>query len=178
MVKIYLDQAINKTGFAIFVDNKLEDYGIIKPRDIFENKIDNMFKSICEKYIDIKIEYSPNNRVLVVVEHSNTHTNMMTTQKLSELYGMLKAEFNTIFYSYEATELTKWLSDKWEGNPDYCKEKKDGTIGRVLLDKKMASTDYVNKELWGFNKLNKWEDNDIADAICLGLMDIERNNNE
>lgn len=50
-----LDQSTSKTGFAIFEDNKLIEYGVIRPsKKINDNNMISVFLKIVKKVEEVK----------------------------------------------------------------------------------------------------------------------------
>lgn len=94
-----LDQSTSKTGFAIFEDNKLIEYGVIRPsKKINDNNMISVFLKIVKKVEEVK----PDIVLLEDVYLKKGKTfNIQTHKTLSNLQGMLISYFilNQIEYS-------------------------------------------------------------------------------
>ncbi len=148
-----LDQALTKTGFAIF-DKELEKYGILNLGDIERDKTLTKEQKGLERINNVK-EFM--NRLidtydieLVVLEDVQSQKNVDTFKKLASLQGNLKLwlyEFGIPFAILKPSEWRQAL----------------GIKGSKREIQKKNAIDKINK-LYGAKVTD-----DEADAICLAL---------
>lgn len=144
---IAFDQSTKKTGWSIFIDGKLENYGIIdfsKEKDS-EKRINLMGKEI----LRLLSKEKPN---MISCEHPQGEgRNVLVVSKLSEIIGIIRA------YSLSKDiDFIEIMPSEWRR---YC-EMSQGKKKRDEL--KQMSIDFV-KEIF-----NKDVSEDTADAICQG----------
>lgn len=147
MKVLSFDQSSVKTGYAVFVDGVLSDYGII---DVSKEKdLSIRFSSMCLKIIDLMTILSPTE---VVFEDVSLQTNASTLTVLARLQGalMLASVLHT----------TPFMVYK----PSAWRKKLGFTQGRGVArkDLKAQAIAYV-KEHYGTTVKE-----DISEAICIG----------
>lgn len=156
-VVIALDESTVSTGYAIFKDNKLIDYGAItqKSKNVLE-RVNNIINEI-EKLID---KYNPNDMVIENIQITMSAPTAKALMGLQFMIEMLSYQKNIKCTSIRTTHWRKVL-----GLSNSSKVKKE--------DKKREAMEYVK------NKYNINEGiNDITDAICIGECFIKENENE
>lgn len=156
-VVIALDESTVSTGYAIFKDNKLVDYGAIiqKSKNVLE-RVNNIINEI-EKLID---KYNPNDMVIENIQITMSAPTAKALMGLQFMIEMLSYQKNIKCTSIRTTHWRKVL-----GLSNSSKVKKE--------EKKKEAMEYVK------NKYNVKEGiNDITDAICIGECFIKENKNE
>ena len=156
-VVIALDESTVSTGYAIFKDNKLIDYGAItqKSKNVLE-RVNNIINEI-EKLID---KYNPNDMVIENIQITMSAPTAKALMGLQFMIEMLSYQKNIKCTSIRTTHWRKVL-----GLSNSSRVKKE--------DKKREAMEYVK------NKYNINEGiNDITDAICIGECFIKENENE
>lgn len=152
-----LDQASNKTGFAIYSSKELSKHGVFDISDIdkkhfgdnyYHEKVTNvkMFLDRCIKEFNID---------LVILEDIQKQTNIKTFKDLAYLQGVLKN------YCYENNIPFSVLSpSEWRSGTLHIK-------GRKREDAKKNTQDYVKKQ-FGIEASE-----DECDAIGIGSAGVK-----
>ena len=154
MYSLCLDQALQTTGWAIYKDSTLIDFGhftipvsgdIEHRLGLFYNKITELY----EKYKFTKIYY----------EDIQNQSNNLTYKGLAQVQAivMLWCDFHNI--PGEVLAPSHWRS--------ILKDKHKINFGRARADQKKAAKEFV-KEFF-----DKEATEDECDAICLGLAAIQ-----
>lgn len=140
-----IDQSTSKSGYAIFTNRQLAEWGIIRPsQKIHKVNMISMFLRLVKKIE----EENPDLILIEDVYMKNGKTfNVLTHQKLSNLQGMLIAYFVLNHLEYKVVPPNSW-QNKVVGK-NHCK--KEDT--QNFLNKKYST---VFKE-------------DEADAVAIGL---------
>lgn len=142
---ISLDTSTTSTGYAIFVDCKLQSYGVIEPT--INEPSDERIKSMCINLLDLLHSTKPD---IIVIEKLNVNRNMATTRNLSKVIGIVYGyaiTHDVFYYEIQASEWRSTLSIKGKGR----KELKE-------LSKKYIKTQFdIHTEC-----------DDLSDAICAG----------
>lgn len=140
-----LDQASSKTGYALFIDNELKSYGMIRPSKKLSN--DNKISMLIRLSEFIKKE----NPDLILIEDvymkKGPRFNVHTHKILSNVQGMIIYFCVLNNFKYEIIHPTTW---------------KTGLIGNGKLSKE-------DTQIYLKNKYNKTFKEDEADAIAIGL---------
>lgn len=149
-----LDQA-NHTGYAIFYDKKLIDYGVI---DISKHKA-YLYKKLVlsQEIIDLIEKYKIN---YIVFEETYMTPNIDTYKKLNELQIAIKDICEIIGMPYKILNSNHWVSCFIA--PEKLPKKRE--------DKKEIVKRKV-KEIFNIDV-----DSDIADAIGMGWVVLNENN--
>ena len=150
-----LDQASKKTGYAIFEDNKLVDYGLINMGG--ESDINNRLYKMVDEIHSI-IKQSQANQV--VFEDVSQRNNVKTLISLSRLQGMIMEicyQDNIDFLIYPPST---WRS--------IIGITQGASVKRSEL--KWQAIEYVNKHY------NIKVTDDVAESICIGLAYIKEHN--
>lgn len=145
---ISIDSSSTKTGWAIFENGKLKDYGII---DLHNNK--DSYLRLKEMVYNIwqLLEYNKPN--IIVIEKLNVGRNMQATRLLSKIIGSIYCysilHDDVFYFEIQASEWRSKLGMQ--------------SSGRKRNDYKKLSVSYV-KDLYQIEVSD-----DISDAICAGL---------
>lgn len=156
-VIIALDESTVSTGYAVFRDNNLVEYGAItqKSKNVLE-RVDNIIKEI-NNLID---KYQPNDMVIENIQITMSAPTAKALMGLQFIIEILSYQRNIKCTSIRTTHWRKVL-----GLSNSSKVKKE--------DKKKEAMEYVK------NKYDINEGiNDITDAICIGECFIKENKNE
>lgn len=140
-----LDQSTSKTGFAIFEDNKLIEYGVIRPsKKINDNNMISVFLKIVKKVEEEKPD-------IVLIEDvylkQGKTFNIQTHKTLSNLQGMLISYFILNQIEYQIIHPSTW---------------KNKVVGKKKVSKEETQS-FLNEKYEIIFK------EDEADAICIGL---------
>jgi crossover junction endodeoxyribonuclease RuvC len=141
---IAFDQATNITGWCVFDDKQLLDYGIIDTSKVksIDEKISKQKKEI-QKLIK---KYKPE---LFAIEDIQYQQNQYTYKILAELLGVISNTFYEREYPFIIVSPSKWKS--------YC-----GIKGRKREEQKINTIEFI-KANFNIDVIS-----DIADAICIG----------
>ena len=150
-----LDQSTNKTGYSVFENGILADYGLLNLSN--EKDIDLRLKLMSEK-INVTIQNSQPN--LVIFEDISQRNNVKTLIKLSRLQGMIM----NICYEQDKDFLiyapTTWRSII--GIPQGSRHKRD--------ELKQMAVDFI-QHTYGIKTSD-----DVAESICIGLAYLKQHN--
>jgi Holliday junction resolvasome RuvABC endonuclease subunit len=141
-----LDQSTKVTGYSIFVDNQLSDYGTLNSNPNEKNPIERMK----EQYDLIKQLIEKTNPNYICIEQVQFQNNFNTFQQLSQLQGVIFAKLFEREIPFTIIEPSAWKS--------FCSIR-----GRKRVEQK-ANTIQMVKE-----KFNLEVSEDEADAIGIGL---------
>lgn len=160
MLCLSLDQALRTTGFAIFENQRLKDYGTFTlPTSI---PIEQRLGSYWSELNDLKAKFDPD---FIFFEDTQNQQNAETFRKLCyvEAATILWCYFNNI--KFQILSPSHWRS--------VLKEKCGISFGRKREEQKKATIDFV------IEYFNENVTTDEADAISLGYAGIlERGRNE
>lgn len=148
-----VDTSTKSTGFAVFVNGKLQDYDCLELKKI-ENTEKRIQKMINEIF-GLMQEYKPDivvTEMTVVVRNAQAQRNL--TMILGAIYGYC-IQNDIFYYSFRPTEWRKLVSD----------EKKPRKREELKLWSKHKAM-----ELFGIPKVN----DDISDAILVGQAYINK----
>lgn len=106
MIKIGIDLATRKTGYAILIENNIIKYGVI---NINQTDIKKSFFEEIKKTIISELEKLEENKVMVGIELS-THGNVLLQKKFAILAGML---ISILFESKKNIEIKLFDSNEW-----------------------------------------------------------------
>lgn len=144
------DQSTSSTGYAILGitnnDIKLKEYGLIEQKSKDKDKLTKMMRQICE----LICTYAPD---YVVIEDTFMSINATSLKELCKLQGAIiyQCSINNI-------PITIYSPTHWRKCVGFEKVK---GLKRAELKEK-------SKELV-FNKFNIQVQDDISDAICIGM---------
>lgn len=145
-----LDQSSHITGWAIFKNGKLDKYGKFSIED--ENlgvRLTKLREEI-NNLIDI---YKPNE---VVYEEIQEQNNIQTFKVLAQVQGVILELLNSLNIPYSIMPSATWKSAL-------------GIKGRARAEQKRNAQQYVE------NNYNIKVIQDIADAICIGIAHLKKN---
>lgn len=149
-----LDQATSNTGWCLFKDEKLEDYGVVRTSGYETQKINDMKNWLNNKIQELQL--IPDSELTVVLEDIQLQRNDVRTFKvLAHLQGVLmnvtyKAEVPTAIY----------YSSEWKST---CEIK-----GKDRPTQKKNAQKFI-EEKYGVKPIQ-----DTCDAICLGIHHIKQ----
>lgn len=145
-----IDQSTKITGYSIFIDKKLETYGLLKSNEKEKNPIERM-KEMNDKIIALINNVKPD---YIVFEQVQFQNNYGTFQQLSQLQGIIMAYLFSINIGFTLIEPTAWKS--------CC-----GIKGRKRIEQKENTQKFV-KNTYGYDVSE-----DEADAIGIGYWSIK-----
>lgn len=148
-----LDQATSNTGWALFKDGKLEDYGVAKADGFEEQKINAMRNWLIKKIQELKL--IPSADITIVLEDIQLQRNDVKTFKvLAHLQGVL---INVIYK--EDLKMFIYYSSEWKSS---C-----GIKGKDRTAQKQNAQKFI-EQTYGVKAIQ-----DTCDAICLGVHHIK-----
>lgn len=164
MVIMGIDGSTSCSGYSVFVDNKLVDFGAIKPPNGLEWRSRIMWESL--KFIDIIRKYKP---TVVYMEDVPLKDGKQTIVKLGAVQGMLLG----ICAAFHI-QVNFLLPSHWRGVLDLYDGTRDGTKREILKKKaiEMANETFGLNLLWVKDGSKKNED-DIAEAILIAYSQIK-----
>lgn len=149
-----IDSSSTKTGWAIFVNGKFKESGVIdldnkECKKKYKNNSDIRIKDMCLEIIDLLNKYNPN---IIVIEKLNVMRNANAVRTLSKIIGIVYGYSIVNDCYYYEIQPSQWRS-------------KIGiqSSGRKRDEYKKLSKDYVK------NKFGKDVSDDESDSICAGL---------
>lgn len=141
-----LDQSTKLTGYSVWQDKELVNYGVLEVDSKEKNPIERM-KEMNDKIIQLMDIVQP---VFVVFEDVQFQKNYGTFKQLSQLQGMIMAHLFKLDIGFQIIQPSAWKS--------YC-----GIKGRKRVEQK------ENTQLFVKNKFNIETSEDEADAIGIGV---------
>lgn len=146
-----LDQSTRITGWAVYENNKLIQYGkIIEDSDSLAERLVGVRNKIIKLLIDYNIDE-------VAIEDIQEQNNIQTFKALAEVYGVLEELFKEKHIPYRTVYASSWKST--------C-----GVKGRARADQKR------NAQLYVANTYGIKATQDECDAICIGHHCINEKN--
>jgi len=149
-VILALDQSTQITGWALYEDGSLKDYGKINPSGDLINRLIKMRDWVKNKAKNILNE---NKNLTIAIEEIQlqmaTNQNVVTFKKLAYAQAILLELFTEHNIPYEIVSASTWKS-------------KCGIKGKNRAEQKRAAQEYV-KEEFGISATQ-----DECDAICIG----------
>lgn len=143
MTILTLDQA-TKTGYAVSIDGKIVEYGVIEAKHAdYDMKI-HIIKQGVEAIV---AKYAP---ALITIEDVQFQNNYEVYYKLSKLQGVLIEYCIQNEFLYEVIPPVKWK-------------------GKMLIKGKKREEQKANAILLANSHGYNISDEDIADAICMNL---------
>lgn len=151
-----LDQSSKITGWSIFEDSKLVDYGK------FEFKDDDIAQRLLKIVTRVKELIAENGITEVVIEdiqmQNNIANNVQTFKILAQVQGAILILLAQLNISYSIVLASSWKSTL-------------GIKGKNRAEQKKSAQQYIK------NKYELDVAQDIADSICIGLHYIYQNQN-
>lgn len=160
-----LDQAPSATGWALFKDGELQDFGVYRAKGYEEQKADEVRHWLDRKISEIALD--ENSELHVVMEDIQLQRNDVRTFKiLARFQGVL---LNLCYQKIKSIGLDTfrvkfYYSSEWKSS---CKIK-----GRD------RATQKKNAQLLVQERFDLRPPQDACDAICLGLHEIYLEDNE
>lgn len=148
-----LDQATIVSGWSIFEDGKLIEYGKIeaKSKDVGERLF-----YIKQQVLDLIEKYNIDEVVLEDIQlQNNVGNNVQTFKALAELFGVLSETFTEIKMPYSSLLASSWKS----------------TLG---IKGKNRQEQKKNAQQWVIDNYNIKVVQDIADSACIGSAYLKR----
>lgn len=147
------DQASKISGYAVFIDGKLETYGKFTFDDV---DIDVRLVKIRNKIIELVQQYNPTE---VVYEDIQQQENVQTFKTLAEVYGVLSEVLEELHIKHSSVLASSWKSSL-------------GIKGRNRPEQKRNAQQYVIDH-YGIKPTQ-----DECDAICIGLFKVNQSAND
>lgn len=144
------DQATNTTGYSVFIDGKLTNYGTLLSNHKEKNTLERI-KQMTDEIVKIIGITKPD---FVVLENIQFQRNIATFKSLAQLQGCIMYHLNNLNIGYVFVEPSAWKS--------FC-----GIKGRKREEQKKNTIIYVK------NKYNINVSEDIADAIGIGAWALD-----
>lgn len=142
-----LDQSSKTSGFAIFKNNKLIDYGSF---NFSSSKLDIRLTKFYLKIDELIKNYEIDHVIFEDIQLQNdVNDNVKTFKTLSEVIGVLRLKLYNLKIPYDSV-----LSSIWKS--------KLQIKGRNRAEQKKSAKDYVKNKY----KINPGQD--ACDAICIG----------
>ena len=141
-----LDQASLTSGFAVFKDDELFDYGKFTFSD---NDIAERLVKIRNKVIELIDKYDINKVAFEDIQMQNSTNNVQTFKVLAEVYGVILELLQEKKIDYVIISSNTWKSTL-------------GIRGRARAEQKRNAQEFV------LNTYNIKAIQDICDAICIG----------
>ena len=156
-VILALDQASKTSGYAVYVDGKLEDYGKFTYEDA---DIDKRLVKIRQRVIDLIEEYAPDEVIYEDIQQQNNIANNVATFKiLAEVYGVISELLQQLGIKHSSVLAATWKSNL-------------GIKGRTRPEQKRNAQEYVTK-MYGIKPTQ-----DECDAICIGMYQVNQSVND
>lgn len=155
-VILALDQSTSATGWGLFINEKLEDYGVVRSTGIEEKKINDMKNWLTTKIQELKL--NPSYEIKVILEDIQVQRNDVKTYKvLAHLQGVL---LNVLYK--EDVHYAIYYSSEWKSS---C-----GVKGKDRTAQKNNAQKFI-QEKYGVKPIQ-----DTCDAICIGVHEIIQQN--
>lgn len=147
MTLLSFDQSSRITGWAVFVDEELKDFGKFTFED---SDIGTRLFKIRSKVIELINQYHPDEIVFEDIQQQNNVTNNVQTFKiLAEVYGVISELLTELQIPYSTTLASSWKSTL-------------GIKGRTRPEQKKNAQQYV------MDKFKVKPTQDECDAVCIG----------
>ena len=147
MIYLALDQASNCTGWSVWEDRELKDYGKIAMEGEFPNRVIDVREFMLCKYNELSC--NGEKKVEVILENIQLQRNVDTFKKLAQLLGVLECALVENHIDYHVVYASEWKS--------HC-----GVAGKARAEQKRNAQKFVLTN-YG-HKVTQ----DEADAICIG----------
>ena len=157
-----LDQSTTATGWSLFKDEKLIDYGVFKPNGDRNKRINDMRSWLEHKVEEISLDASL--ELVLVLEDIQMQRNVETYKSLAQLQGVL---INLGYIMEKKGKINRtviYYSSEWK--------KTCGIKGRLSAEQKANAQQHI------VDKYKVKVTQDTCDAICLGEHHIHVDNSE
>lgn len=149
-----LDQASKTTGYAVFIDGKLEEYGKFTFEDV---EIGDRLHKIREKVAELIANYGIDFVAFEDIQlQQNVQNNVQTFKILAEVFGVIYELVTSLEIPNTAVLAGTWKSTL-------------GIKGRTRPEQKRNAQEYV-QNTYGVKAIQ-----DVCDAICIGTHILKRN---
>lgn len=119
-ILIGLDSSTTNTGYSIYTNACLTDYGVISCSDIKDNEL--RFESMCKRIIELLNHYHPR---IISAELTTPTRNAVTQRKLTMLLGVIYGwciEHDCECIFYRATEWRSLISSHYPKKREELKQ--------------------------------------------------------
>lgn len=157
-----LDQSTTATGWSLFKNEVLIDYGVFKPSGEKTKRINDMRNWLEHKIEEISLDN--NMELVLVLEDIQMQRNVETYKVLAQLQGVLINVGFRMCKSEKITAMEIYYSSEWKKT---CNIK-----GRLSAEQKKNAQNHI-AEKYGVKVTQ-----DTCDAICLGEHHIHQDNSE
>lgn len=151
-VVLALDQASKTTGYAVFIDDKLETFGKFTfddtDIDVRLVKIRNEVLKLLQKYVPDEVVFED------IQQQNNVANNVQTFKVLAEVYGVISELLAELQIPHSTVLAASWKSTL-------------GIKGRTRPEQKRNAQEYVE------NKYKVKPTQDECDAVCIGEAHIK-----
>lgn len=141
-----LDQATKETGWSIFTDKQLIDFGHWKFTQ--DDTVERIYK-LCQEIRQVVEKYHPD---LIVIENIQLQQNVEMFQKLAWVQGAILVLTQELNIPYKLV-----YSSDWRADCNFLKNQ----------DKKRENQKKIAQQ-WVLETFNKKCTQDESDAICIG----------
>ena len=154
-ILLALDQSSQTSGYSVFTDGKLTDYG----KFTFEDAdVGHRLTCIRNKVISLLDQYNITEVAFEDIQlQSGLAGNVQTFKVLAEVYGVIHQLLDEKKIPYQVVPSVTWKS----------------TLG---IKGKNRQEQKKNAQLWVINNYNVKTTQDVADAICIGQCCIKKQN--
>lgn len=146
-ILLALDQSSQTSGYSVFTDGKLTDYGKFTFSD---SDVGARLTKIRNKVIQLLDQYNITNVAFEDIQlQANRGNNVVTFKTLAEVYGVIHQLLDEKQIPYQIVSSVTWKSTLGIKGADRTAQKK-------------------NAQLYVLNTYNLKVDQDTTDAICIG----------
>jgi Holliday junction resolvasome RuvABC endonuclease subunit len=145
MIYLALDQSSNISGYSVWKDKNLIEYGKVKFDGEFIDRVVSLKNWMRDKIEELESE----GLVEVIVEEIQEQSNMQTFKMLAMVQGVLLAELAEHKIKFHLVYASSWKSSS-------------GIKGKNRTEQKRNTQEYI------LQKYGKKVTQDEADAICIG----------
>ena len=154
-ILLALDQSSQTSGYSIFTDGKLTDYGKFTFTD---SDVGARLTKIRNKVIELIAQYEISEVAFEDIQLQNTvGNNVVTFKTLAEVYGVIHQLLDEKKIPYQIIPSVTWKS----------------TLG---IKGKNRQEQKKNAQLWVISTYNEKPTQDECDAICIGEHIIRQSN--
>lgn len=154
-ILLALDQSSQTSGYSVFTDGKLTDYGKFTFTD---SDVGARLTKIRNKVIELIAQYEISEVAFEDIQMQNTvGNNVVTFKTLAEVYGVIHQLLDEKKIPYQIVPSVTWKS----------------TLG---IKGKNRQEQKKNAQLWVISTYNEKPTQDECDAICIGEHIIRQSN--
>ena len=154
-ILLALDQSSQTSGYSVFTDGKLTDYGKFTFSD---SDVGTRLTKIRNKVIQLLDQYNITSVAFEDIQfQANRGNNVVTFKTLAEVYGVIHQLLDEKQIPYQIVPSVTWKSTLGIKGADRAAQKK-------------------NAQLWVINTYNVKPTQDECDAICIGEHIIRQSN--